>query len=89
MLRNGGSALYVKNMYNTRKRFDIESSSNLFEAVWVEIEMINSKNIVCGSFYRHPSNLSQNYNTFLDYIDSCLSKLVQENKEISTSTPIG
>ena len=35
----GGSALYVKNNYNARKRFDLASCSNLFEAIWVEIEM--------------------------------------------------
>ena len=78
----GGSALYVKNNYNARKRFDLESCSNLFEAIWVEIEMNCSRNIICGSVYRHPKNITQNFNAFLDYLDTCLSKLARENKEI-------
>ena len=77
----GGSALYVNNKYEVRERIDLANESALFEAVWIEIDKKN-KNIVCGSIYRHPKDNSQNFKAFLDYLEICLSKLVNESKEI-------
>ena len=45
----------------------------------VEIKNINSKNIICGCIYRHPNDNNMSY---LSYLESCLSKLSNENKEI-------
>ena len=50
-----------------------------FESVWIEIKNQNSKNIVCGCVYRHPR---QSLESFFNYMDSTLSKLGKENKEI-------
>ena len=42
----------------------------------------NSKNVICGSIYRHPNDNSLSYDNFLIYLESCLSKLSNENKEV-------
>ena len=53
--RNGGTALYVKNIYNPFERHDLKFQDDLFESVWIEIPNKNSKNILCGTIYRHPN----------------------------------
>ena len=78
----GGTAIYVKNSYNCRERQDLDICNSLLESVWVEIDNKGSKNIICGCVYRHPKDDSESYNSYLNYLDSCLSKLSQENKEI-------
>ena len=45
----------------------------------IEIKNKNSKNIVCGSIYRHPHN---NFDEFYKYFEMCLSSLAKENKEV-------
>ena len=78
----GGSALYVKNDYDVSERFDLVNKNALFETVWIEINNKKNKNIVCGTIYRHPKDNAQNFKAFLDYLEFCLSKLANENKEI-------
>merc|ERR1712226_955346 len=53
-----------------------------FETIWIEIKNLRSKNIVCGSVYRHPHNNRHTYKAFLDYMDYTISKLANENKEL-------
>ena len=42
----------------------------------------NNKNIVCGCIYRHPNYLNSDISEFNKYLDTTLSKLVKEKKEI-------
>ena len=50
---------------------------DLYESIWIEI-----KNIICGSIYRHPNDNIMAYDKFLGYLELCLSKLSNENKEV-------
>ena len=43
----------------------------------VELENEKSKNIICGSFYRHPNS---DIATFDNYVSKCLTKISKENK---------
>ena len=75
----GGTALYVRKDLDSFERDDLKIQNPDFEGVWVEIKNDNSKNIVCGSLYRHPR---QNSESFFKYIDLVLSTITKENKEI-------
>ena len=78
----GGTALYVNKSFESFERIDIKAQTDLYESTWVEIKNKNSKNIVCGSVYRHPSKLKNDLTEFNKYMDSTLKKLSDENKEI-------
>ena len=71
-----------KNTLDVTERLDLNICHNLYESNWVEIKNINSKNIICGCIYRHPNDNNMSYEIFLSYLESCLSKLSNENKEI-------
>ena len=51
----GGVAIYAKDNLNTTKRDDLIEISDFFEAIWIEINMDKTKNIMCGCVYRHPN----------------------------------
>ena len=78
----GGSALYVKNNFNVFERIDLKAQNEFFECVWIEINNINSKNIICGCIYRHPKYKSTDLEQFSQYLDLNLKKLSKENKEV-------
>ena len=78
----GGVALYVKSFYNIFERTELKSNSKHFEAVWVEIMNKKNKNIICASIYRHPQNNIAVVNEFLEYIESILTRITSENKNI-------
>ena len=78
----GGTGIYIKKMYDTIERSDLNILIDDFESMWVEIKNNKSKNIVCGCIYRHPrSNLKE----FQDYMKRCLEILSKENKEVYIS----
>ena len=77
--RNGGTALYVKSIYNSFERFDLKIQDDMFEGVWTEISNKNSKNILCGCIYRHPRF---NLTDFLVYMEFVLKKAATEDKEV-------
>ena len=80
--KKGGTIIYTKNTFDVTERLDLNICHNLYESNWVEIKNINSKNIICGCIYRHPDDNNMSYEIFLSYLESCLSKLPNENKEI-------
>ena len=45
----GGTAIYVKNKFDTIECCDLNISNVEFETTWIEIKNKNSKNLVCGS----------------------------------------
>ena len=75
----GGTAIYVKNNFDTIECCDLNISNVEFETTWIKIKNKNSKNIVCGSIYRHPHN---NFDEFYKYFEMCLGRLANENKEL-------
>ena len=78
----GGVAIYTKNKFNVIERPDLNITNEHYESIWIEIKNNPSKNIIIASIYRHPHNISDIYNNFLEYLDHTLSKLTNENKEI-------
>ena len=72
----------TKNTLDVAERLDLNICHNLYESIWIEINNKNSKNVICGSIYRHPNDNSLSYDNFLIYLESCLSKLSNENKEV-------
>ena len=78
----GGTAIYVNKDFDTISRTELNINNVEFESTWIEIKNKTSKNIVCGTLYRHPH---YNFDVFFKYLESCLSTLAKENKEIYIS----
>ena len=78
-LSKGGTAIYVNVNFDHLERIDLKTSTSEIESTWVEIKNKSSKNIIVGSIYRHPHN---NFNDFFQYLEKCLNKVVNENKEV-------
>ena len=78
-LARGGTAIYVNRNFNSFERNDLKINNEEYESVWIEINNKGSKSIICGCLYRHPSNNSKE---FLSYLEKCLSQLTKENKEV-------
>ena len=62
--------IYVK---DSTERLDLNVIDDQFESAWIEIKIKKSKNIICGSIYRHPHDNIQNFNNFLDYMETTLN----------------
>ena len=75
----GGTVLFLKRIFDSYERIDLKIQTSEYQSVWVEIKNKKSKNIVCGCIYRHPRYDMSN---FLNYMDSSLKTLTNENKEI-------
>ena len=63
----GGMAIYVNKRYDSLERYDLNIKNVEFETTWIEIKNKKSKNIVCGSVYRHPHN---NCDDFFQYLEN-------------------
>ena len=80
--RKGGVAIYTKDKFDSIERPDLNIINDHYETIWIEIKNKTCKNVIVGSIYRHPHDSMDNYNSFLEYIESTLSILSNENKEI-------
>ena len=78
----GGTVIYTKNIYDVTERIDLNICHDLYESIWIEIKNKWSKNVICGSIYRHPNDSIMTYDKFLGYLELCLTKLSNENKEV-------
>ena len=78
----GGTTIYVKDSYDVVERLDLKIIDEEFGSVRIEIKNKKSKNIICGSIYRHPHDNIQNFNNFLDNMENTLNKISNENKDI-------
>ena len=86
----GGVAIYAKDNLNTTKRDDLIEISDSFEAIWIEINMDKTKNIICGCVYRHPNT---DISIFENYISKCLRQLIKKRNYVTsqvilTLTPV-
>ena len=75
----GGVAIYASKYLNAFGRTDLSTTDDDFETVWVEINNTKAKNILCCCAYRHPSS---NPVRFKEHLESILSQLTRENKNI-------
>ena len=75
----GGVAIYASKSLNAFERTDLSTTDDDFETVWVEINNTKAKNILCCCAFRHPSS---NPVRFKEHLESILSQLTRENKNI-------
>ena len=77
----GGSTIYAKSDLDILERTDLNISNDDYESIWLEIKNEKSKNIICGSVYRHPHNNNDEFNNFFNYLEVSLTSLIMENKK--------
>ena len=70
----GGVAFYINDNLKYIIKLKYTKSTYDFEALWIEIESVNQSNIICGVTY------SSNLDNFMDYINSTIESINQENK---------
>ena len=70
--QNGGVGLYIRDSLTYNPRIDLDSCTDDFETVWVEIENKNDKNFLICCVYRHPSS---NIDNLTSHFQNHLSKL--------------
>jgi len=73
----GGVAFYIKDNLEFIIRSDISFSMPEFESLWIEIQSPKQSNLLCGIMYRNPNS---NNEQFLNYLNSTVEKVNQENK---------
>ena len=78
----GGTAIFSNKNFHAVERLDLKMQHTHYESVWVELKNKKSKNVICGSLYRHPHDTVDVYNDFLIYLESCISKISKEKKFI-------
>ena len=73
--------MYISNKINYVPRPDFSThvydNNNEFETLWIEVINENKKNILTGTFYRHPSRKDK---SFIDYLENILAAIKSENK---------
>ena len=77
--QNGGVCLYVKTSLAPIHRSDLDSDSDDFETLWVEVDNKSGKNFLFCCAYRHPSS---DIDKFTDHIQEVLSNPSISNKNI-------
>ena len=70
--QNGGVGLYIRDSLTSNPRNDLDSCTDDFETVWVEIDNKNDKNFLICCVYRHPSS---NIDNLTSHFQNLLSKL--------------
>ena len=72
----GGVGIFIKSSYTFTQTSHFNLNANFCEDIWIEILMLNSKKIIIGAIYRHPS---YKINPFLNNIESTIDKLNKNN----------
>ena len=76
----GVVAIYTMDKLSSFEHTDLKIQNIDFESVWIEIEINNSKNIICGCLYQHPHyDLSE----FLQYLEKCLKIIAKEYRGVN------
>ena len=70
--QNGGVGLYIRDSLTYNPRIDLDSCTDDFETVWVEIDNEGDKNFLICCVYRHPSS---NVDNLTSHFQNHLSKL--------------
>ena len=78
----GGTILYINKTLDNDERKDLKIKNEHYESVWIELKNKKSKNVVCGSIYRHPHDNNDTFDDFLTYLEYTLVKLSKEDKVI-------
>ena len=75
-LASGGVGMFIEESLN----FNVleKTSTGAFQALWIEISFVNSKNIICGIIYRQHN--SPEY--FQSYFEETVERLASANKNV-------
>lgn len=73
----GGVGLYIKSSLLYNKRSEFCYSKKEFESLFIEINLKNQHNIVCGVIYRHPN---AKLDLMTDFLYNTVDKISKENK---------
>ena len=57
-----------------------KTSTGAFQALWIEISFVNSKNIICGIIYRQHNSQAPEY--FQSYFEETVERLASANKNL-------
>ena len=71
----GGVGFFIQNTLNFIKRDEVSTTTDCFEALWIELISKSKKNVLCAVMYRHPHG---NISTFMDYLNSSIEKKSDE-----------
>ena len=74
----GGTAIYVKNNFDTIERCDLNISNVEFETTWIEIKNKNSKNIVVVVFIDIHTIILMNFTSTLKCVWVVLQKKIKK-----------
>ena len=73
----GGVGFFIKDNLKYTIREDLSISEKLYEALWIEIESDQERNMLCGVIYRHPKGKLE---PFFQYVNFSLQKIHREEK---------
>ena len=79
LTQNGDVGLYIKDSLTSNPRTDLDSCTDDFETVWVEIEAKNDKNFLTCCVYRHPCSAIDN---LISHFQNLLSKNISKQAGI-------
>jgi hypothetical protein len=76
-LASDGVGMYIRN--DLRYSVLEKCSNNAFQALWVELQISNGKNIICGVLYRQPNSPE----SFQNYFEDTLHKFASSSSNKS------
>ena len=79
-LRGKGAAIYIDNSIPYSRRGDLESNTQQYQSVFIELNFATASNLIVGAVYRSPSFPAI---LFLDFLDETLETISREHKPCS------
>jgi exonuclease III len=73
----GGAGFYVRSDCDFHIREDLNSTTEDFECLWIEVHTKCHRNIVCSVIYGHPNG---NFDHFSNYLTAAMDKISNEKK---------
>ena len=73
----GGVGFYINNKLKFSERDDLNTTSNSYESIWIEVKDSSGKIFLCSVFYRHPKS---DLTLFLNEFYATIDKISKENK---------
>ena len=81
---HGGTGFYVEEYLQIKVRDDLKfNSPGNFESTFIELMFPNTKNVIIGCIYRHPSSLIYLNHFTSDYMEPLLDKISSEGEMCS------
>ena len=72
-----GVGFYINNKLKFSERDDLNTTSNSYESIWIEVKDSSGEIFLCSVFYRHPKT---DLTLFLNELYATIDKISKENK---------